>query len=376
MKFEDVRRGYAAMWQNAKLRPERASVAVSIAAKLLANKARYEVVTRATGVPWWWIAAAHQMESGANFSTHLHNGDPLVARTSHVPAGRPTTGEPPFTWQSSAIDALTMAPHELHLVEDWSPERALWEWERYNGLGYFKKKINSPYVWSFTTHYTRGKYVADGKFDPDAVSEQCGTAAILLALIQIGAVTLTSRGDPMKEIVDALSGFKQLVPALAAAAGGPMAVFAVRALAEALDTPDATADQVREKLETTPLTKLVAALQAAENLITTLAPTPAPTPIVIAPPPAVPAAGPLDNLFGGEFLKGWKTFIGGALFVLLQVIQIMGIAPQIFTPQLIESLLWVAGLLAGTGLIAKLERIALFFKKPPTSVIVTQTSGT
>ena len=58
------------------------------------------------------------------------------------------------------------------------------------------RKINSPYVWSFTTLYSRGKYVADGKFSASAVSQQCGAAATMkameaLKLITIGKPTMT-----------------------------------------------------------------------------------------------------------------------------------------------------------------------------------------
>ena len=54
----------------------------------------------------------------------------------------------------------------------------------YNGTGYqrFHPDTPTPYLWSWTTLYTRGKYVADGRWDPWAVSQQCGAAAILRQL--------------------------------------------------------------------------------------------------------------------------------------------------------------------------------------------------
>jgi lysozyme family protein len=75
-------------------------------------------------VPWELIAALHEREAGGSFKGHLHNGDPLTGRTYHVPAGRPAKGSPPFTWEASAIDALTMAPHSLDQVKA-GPTRAL-----------------------------------------------------------------------------------------------------------------------------------------------------------------------------------------------------------------------------------------------------------
>jgi lysozyme family protein len=42
--------------------------------------------------------------------------------------------------------------------------------------------IPSPYLWSGTTVYERGKYVADGRFSAIAVDKQIGCAAILKEL--------------------------------------------------------------------------------------------------------------------------------------------------------------------------------------------------
>jgi hypothetical protein len=50
--------------------------------------------------------------------------------------------------------------------------------EKFNGLGYekVKPKINSPYLWNGSNHYTRGKYVRDGVYDPNKMDKQCGVA--------------------------------------------------------------------------------------------------------------------------------------------------------------------------------------------------------
>lgn len=150
----------------------------------LANRARYEALGRSLGgIPWWFIAAIHGLESSFLFTRHLHNGDPLTARTRQVPAGRPPTGEPPFTWEQSGRDALTMPGKAYDRVTDWSPAHALWLLENYNGLGYrLYRGIQSPYLWAGTNHYTAGKYVADGKWDGAAVSKQAGAAGLLLTL--------------------------------------------------------------------------------------------------------------------------------------------------------------------------------------------------
>ncbi|MFT5708047.1 MAG: hypothetical protein ACI9ES_002349, partial [Oceanospirillaceae bacterium] len=61
-------------------------------------KKRYCQVGDPLGIPWWFIAVLHLLESTFNFTTHLHNGDPLSARTKREPKGRPKTGSAPFTW--------------------------------------------------------------------------------------------------------------------------------------------------------------------------------------------------------------------------------------------------------------------------------------
>jgi lysozyme family protein len=189
MQFESVEHGYANLWAKAEIRPERGGAAKTIAQKLAGDRARYEAVSEKVGAPWWWVAIIHQMEADANFTKHLHNGDPLTARTVHVPAGRPPKPlMPPFAWEQSAADALTL--EGIAAVKEWTVPRALYQFEKYNGFAYFNHAINSPYVWSFTTLYTRGKYVADGRFNAGAVSKQCGAAAILKAMAAAGIVNL------------------------------------------------------------------------------------------------------------------------------------------------------------------------------------------
>lgn len=157
--------------------------------KLMENRSRYESVGNSLKIPWWFIGAIHGLESGFAFDRHLHNGDPLVARTRRVPAGRPVTGNPPFTWESSAEDALRYM--KLDQWDDWSVVGALYQWEAYNGFGYRKYKINSPYLWSFSNHHEKGRYVRDHVFDTEAVSNQCGAATLLRTLMNQGAVQVS-----------------------------------------------------------------------------------------------------------------------------------------------------------------------------------------
>jgi hypothetical protein len=45
--------------------------------------------------------------------------------------------------------------------------------------------LPSPYVWAGTDQYKTGKYVADGRFDPNVVDSQLGCAGMLLAMAEI-----------------------------------------------------------------------------------------------------------------------------------------------------------------------------------------------
>jgi lysozyme family protein len=150
----------------------------------------YDTVEDAICVPWYFVGIIHAMEASFNFDAHLHNGDPLDKRTVHVPAGRPPVWLPPSDWASSAEDALTLEGYANQT--DWTLARMLYRFEAYNGFGSRRKGINTPYLWAFSNHYTKGKYVADGKWDADAVSTQCGAAVMLKALITGGKVAMPS----------------------------------------------------------------------------------------------------------------------------------------------------------------------------------------
>jgi len=176
------RRRYELLYESCLTRPNRKASVNALAKKIRANRKRYEKVGKAVGVPWYVVGIIHSLEASGNFTRHLHNGDPLSARTVHVPAGRPKTGKPPFTWEQSAIDALR--GRGLGTWSDWSIPGTLYQLEAYNGFGYrdHHPNVPSPYLWSFSNHYTRGKYVADGRFSASAVSQQVGAALLLKQL--------------------------------------------------------------------------------------------------------------------------------------------------------------------------------------------------
>jgi lysozyme family protein len=149
--------------------------------KILANKARYQNVCNIVNskMPYYFVATIHYRECDLNFSQNLSNGDPLTARTVNEPKGRPVKGNPPFTWEECAVDALQLKG--VDKITDWSIPNMLKTFEDYNGDGYLKyhPTVNTPYVWSGTNLYTKGKYASDGKFDPNLVDKQIGCAVLL-----------------------------------------------------------------------------------------------------------------------------------------------------------------------------------------------------
>lgn len=171
----------ALFWAACKILPEREPAVRAVCAKILANKERYIAVSKVTKVPWQIIGCIHNLECGLRFDRHMHCGDPLTARTVRVPAGRPKTGNPPFTWEESAIDALSNTG-----VSEWNIKNSLYFLEAYNGFGYRNRGVVSPYLFSFTDAYKCGKYTSDGVYSPEAVSQQVGAVAILIGLNYTG----------------------------------------------------------------------------------------------------------------------------------------------------------------------------------------------
>ncbi len=167
---------YARLRPNLKIRAERYNDCLQVATKIKANRPRYQSVEKATGVPWFVIGALHEREASSNFSCYLGNGEPLDRVTRLVPKGR----GPFATWESGAIDALRYDGLDEH--KDWSFAGCCTVAERYNGLGYRRRGLPSPYVLSFTSGYSKGKFTSDHGFDPDFVDKQIGCAAIWLAL--------------------------------------------------------------------------------------------------------------------------------------------------------------------------------------------------
>lgn len=185
----NLSQGYERLFDTLTVNSGRVDDADRIIDRIVRHRNVYDTIMGDTGVPWQIVGVLHSMESSLDFTTHLYNGDPLTARTVRVPPGRPKVGSPPFTFAESAVDALRH--DKLADLSEWALPATLFRLEKYNGFGFRPKKINTPYLWSFSNHYTSGKFVEirqpNGKFrsvfDPALVSDQCGAAVLLRRMV-------------------------------------------------------------------------------------------------------------------------------------------------------------------------------------------------
>lgn len=131
------------------------------------------------------LGAIHFKEASCNFKGVLHNGEKIVGtnkKTTIVPKGR----GPFATWSDAAVDAIGIESSRWKNLLNGSRDIGdiLHALERYNGTGYITgagKAENSPYLWACSNiNDDKGKYVSDGKFDPNASTQSTAGAALIL----------------------------------------------------------------------------------------------------------------------------------------------------------------------------------------------------
>lgn len=176
----DLKQANQRRWEGCKVNPSQQGAFDSVAKRLSAPEAkkRYQAIEKQTGVPWQVIAVIHERESSQRWDRSLAQGDPWNKKSTHVPKGRG-----PFnSFEEAAVDALVNCGPYAARNKDWSAGGTMALLEKYNGLGYANKGIPSPYIWAGTNQYVKGKYVADGVFDPNAVDKQLGCAGLLKSM--------------------------------------------------------------------------------------------------------------------------------------------------------------------------------------------------
>lgn len=167
---------YQKLWDTCEVVETKHLDVYNIVSRLMPEKQVYDKIEEETLVPWWVTLCIHHKECSGSFDKHLHNGDSLNAKTIRHPPGRPQ-GPGPFTFIDSAVDALMMK--EDRFPEKWTIADSLQFLERWNGMGYSHRNMNSPYLWAFTNHEQPGLYVKDHVFDEKARSKNPGCVAMI-----------------------------------------------------------------------------------------------------------------------------------------------------------------------------------------------------
>lgn len=195
-KYESLIREYKELYDSLQIRSPWFGNVTRKARDIIAGRETYERIESRTKVPWYVIGIIHAMECTRfpAFTQHLHNGDPLSSRTRQVPRGRPTFGNAPFTFEDSAVDALTY--DGLSNNTDWCVERIAYLLEDYNGWGTRSRGVHTPYLWSGCQHYNAGKFVADHVWSPTAVSDQEGAMLLLKRIAELTTLELARADRP------------------------------------------------------------------------------------------------------------------------------------------------------------------------------------
>lgn len=195
-KYEEHKKDYENLWATCSIRPEHEKAVKALADRILKGRTQYEKVANMLAgelphISWWIIGVIHHMEAGCDFNKYQQNGAPVGQVSKIVPKG--------IIFDSWEDSALAASRDELTGL-DGTIAKTLAVLEGFNGYGYrlFHQDVKSPYLWSFTNHYTKGKYVEEKdaagvyrvRWKPDLVSQQCGIAAILENLKQQNKVSI------------------------------------------------------------------------------------------------------------------------------------------------------------------------------------------
>ena len=176
-----------ARWQKSQILRSRELEVEGVSARLCAPKAKaiYQQIAQAVwGAPdrWWFVAIVHEREASQNFHKSIAQGDPWNQRSTHVPRG---IG--PFRdFISCAVFVLNRCAPYPAKWKDWSIGGVLTLFESYNGTGYeIYHHEPSPYDWGATNIEQQGKYVADGRYNPNVWDLQVGCAAMLKGMMEL-----------------------------------------------------------------------------------------------------------------------------------------------------------------------------------------------
>lgn len=206
----DERRGiYNSLFNTAYVLPDHEGTVEWYIKKLIPKIDRYKKISDECKIPWYMLACIHSLEGAMDFNNNIQNGQSLSKKTTIVPVGK----GPYASFEDSVREEFLKTRASDIKDYSWDIADVLWFLESHNGFGYYYKKINTPYLWSFTNHYKTGYYVRDGVFDGAAVSKQAGAVAIILGLVKHGYLSFKvpeiKPVEPLEVVPEALPDITQ-----------------------------------------------------------------------------------------------------------------------------------------------------------------------
>lgn len=149
----------------------------------------YRELGAKTGVPPVLLAALDLREGDCNPATGIGQGDRWDRVSMHVPRGK----GPFASWLAANIFYIRYDHLDSRsglVPPAWTWAFAVYKSNAWNGFGPNAHGRHSGYPWSCTNIYDTaidgvprfGKYVADGKWDPNAEDRQPGTVPVMLQL--------------------------------------------------------------------------------------------------------------------------------------------------------------------------------------------------
>ena len=159
------------------------------------NKSMYKKVAKKAKVPAQLVAAIHYRENtsdclGGKFDSYLHNGDMLGKETVNEPKGIFYPKGQFVRAAQNAIDMKSSYRGRYKLSATSKDFVGMCSFAlTYNGKSKWEnKKIwkYSPYVFSGTNIYKKGKYTHDSGYDPNVVDKQVGVFLLIDKIYTIG----------------------------------------------------------------------------------------------------------------------------------------------------------------------------------------------
>lgn len=177
LAFEKYDSEHQKLWDTMKIIQD-ATQLNAMASKVIKYKSVYQAVEKDTGVPWQLVAVIHIREAGLQdvgiFHGGIHNGQSWKIKATIIPKIGPFK-----SWHECALAALKRTGLSAVGAGNWTPAKMVSACEPYNGYGYRRMGIRSPYLWASTNHEQKGKYIRDHVFDRNVEDTQMGCAAML-----------------------------------------------------------------------------------------------------------------------------------------------------------------------------------------------------